>query len=187
MTTHDDLSQKFTITPITSNQQQQVTNRVANLLQQCQQHFNQPFKPIEIRFDLRGKTSGMYVVRNKQQYLRFNPLIFSKYFEVSLNNTVPHEVAHYVSHVLFGIKNIRPHGKEWKSIMKMLGAEPQVTGNYDLSGIPVKRQRRFRYVCDCTAHELTTVRHNRILSRKSQYFCRKCKGKLTQPIVSAQN
>ena len=175
------------INPITSSQQQEIIERVSDLLQQCQQYFNQPFKPIEIRFDLRGKTSGMYVVKNKQQYLRFNPLIFSKYFEDSLNNTVPHEVAHYVSHVLFGIKNIRPHGKEWKSIMHTLGAEPRVTGDYDLSGIPVKRLRRFKYVCNCTAHELTTVRHNRILRRKSQYFCLKCKGKLTQSIVSAPN
>jgi len=168
------------IEPITSSQQQNIIERVSDLLQQCQQHFNQPFKPIEIRFDLRGKTSGMYVVKNKQQYLRFNPLIFSKYFEDNLCNTVPHEVAHYVSHVLFGIKNIRPHGKEWKSIMQILGAEPRVTGNYDLSGIPFKRQRRFRYICNCMTHELTTIRHNRIVKNKSRYICRKCNGKLIQ-------
>ena len=172
------------IEPITSSQQQNIIERVSDLLQQCQQHFNQPFKPIEIRFDLRGKTSGMYVVKNKQQYLRFNPFIFSKYFEDSLHNTVPHEVAHYVSHVLFGIKNIRPHGREWKSIMHTLGAEPRVTGDYDLSGIPVKRQQRFNYVCDCMTHQLSTVRHNKIMKGQSQYFCRRCERKLLQqPLV----
>ena len=166
------------IAPITSNQQQMVINRVSDLIQQCEQHFNQPFKPIEIRFDLHGRISGMYVVKHKQQFLRFNPFIFSKFFEDSLENTVPHEVAHYISHVLFGINKILPHGKEWKSIMHTLGADPRVTGNYDLSGIKIKRQRRFDYTCDCATHQLTTVRHNRILRGKTQYFCRRCNGKL---------
>ena len=166
------------IEPITSNQRQQVIDRVADVLRQCEQHFNQSFKPIEIRFDLRGRSSGMYVVKHRQRYLRFNLFIFSKYFEDSLDNTVPHEVAHYISDVLFGIKNIRPHGKEWKAIMQQLGVEPRVTGNYDLAGIPVKRQRRFDYACDCATHQLTTVRHNKILRGKTQYFCRKCDGKL---------
>lgn len=177
----------FTIEPITSRQQQQVITRVSDLLQQCERHFKQTFKPIETRFDLRGRISGMYVVKNKQQYLRFNAFIFSKYFEDSLNNTVPHEVAHYVSHQLFGIRNIRPHGKEWRSIMHTLGAEPKVTGNYDLSGISIRRQRRFNYTCDCMTHELTTVRHNRALRNKSLYFCRRCNGKLIQRTIPEQN
>lgn len=167
-----------TVESITANQQQEVVERVSTLLLQCEQHFGQPFKPIEVRFDLRGRTSGMYVVKHKQQYMRFNPFIFSKYFEDSLDNTVPHEVAHYVSHILYGLKRIRPHGKEWKAIMHLLGAEPRVTGNYDLSGISVRRQRRFNYSCDCMTHQLTTVRHNKIAKGQSQYFCRKCDGKL---------
>lgn len=173
-----------TIKPITSDQQQKVIERVSELLQQCGQHFNKSFKPVEIRFDLRGRTSGMYVVKNHQQYLRFNPFIFSKFFEDSLENTVPHEAAHYVAHVLFGIKNIRPHGKEWKSIMRMLGAEPRVTGDYDLSGISVKKQRRFDYDCDCMSHQLTTIRHNKVLQQKAYYICRKCgKTLLPQPSI----
>ena len=172
------------IEPITSDQQQKVIERVTALIQQCEQHFNQTFEPIEIRFDLRGRISGMYVVKHKQQYLRFNPFIFSKYFADSLDNTVPHEVAHYVSHVLFGLNKIQPHGKEWKSIMRTLDAEPRVTGDYDLAGIPVKRQRRFNYVCNCMTHQLTTVRHNKIVKGQSQYFCRRCAGKLIQqPLV----
>ena len=175
------------IEPITSTQQQQVIDRVSDLLRQCEQHFSQSFKPIEIRFDLRGRISGMYVVKHKQQYLRFNSFIFSKYFEDSLENTIPHEVAHYVSHVLFGINKILPHGKEWKSIMHALGAEPRVTGNYDLSGITVKRQRRFSYICDCMTHQLTTVRHNKIMNGKAHYSCRKCGEALMQQAKGDSN
>lgn len=169
-----------TIKPISLLQQQEIIERVADLLQQCAAHFNQTFKPIEIRFDLRGRTSGMFVVKHRKKYLRFNPFIFSKFFEDSLSNTVPHEVAHYVSHELFGIKNIRPHGTQWKSIMDKLGAEPKVTGNYDLSGISIRRQRRFDYACGCMSHQLTTVRHNKILQKKVYYTCRKCGENLLQ-------
>ena len=168
------------IDPITLQQQQRVIGRVADLLSQCQHHFGQVFKPIDIRFDLRGRSSGMYVLKYKQRYLRFNPFIFAKYFDDSLATTVPHEVAHYVSDILFDIKNIRPHGKEWQAIMLKLGVEPKVTGNYDLSGIPVKQQRRFVYVCNCMTHQLTTVRHNKITTGKAHYFCQKCDGQLNQ-------
>jgi SprT protein len=169
------------VAPITSSQQQQVVERVAELLLQCEQQFDQAFKAIEIRFDLTGRASGMYVVKHKQQYFRFNIFILAKYFEDSLATTVPHEVAHYVSDVLFGIKNIRPHGKEWQSIMYTLGVEPRVTGNYDLTGMPVKRQRRFDYVCDCMTHQLTTTRHNKVLKSNARYSCKKCGGALKQP------
>jgi len=64
--------------------------------------------------------------------------------------------------------------------MLKLEVEPKVTGDYDLSGIPVKQQRHFAYVCDCMTHQLTTVRHNKITMGKANYFCRKCDGQLNQ-------
>lgn len=167
------------IEPINLHQQQQVIDRVAELLLQCEKKFARPFKTINIYFDLSGRTSGMYVVRNKQKYLRFNPFIFAKYFEESLATTVPHEVAHYISDVFYDIKHIRPHGKEWRSIMFSLGVEPEVTGNYDLAGVPVKRQRRFDYQCNCMSHQLTTTRHNKVINRKAVYCCQKCGAALT--------
>jgi len=166
------------IDPITPGQQQQVIERTSDLLQQCQKHFGRAFKPIDVHFDLRGRSSGMYVLKHKQRYLRFNPFIFAKYFDDSLATTVPHEVAHYVSDILFGIKNIRPHGKEWQAIMHTLGVAPKVTGNYNLSGIPLKQQRRFAYACGCMTHQLTTTRHNKIITGKARYYCRKCDRQL---------
>ena len=171
------------VAPITSSQQQQVVERVTELLLQCEQHFDRTFNTIEIRFDLKGRTSGMYVVKHRQKYFRFNSFILAKYFEDSLASTVPHEVAHYVSDILFGIKNIRPHGKEWQSVMHTLGVEPRVTGNYDLTGVPVKRQRRFDYVCGCMTHQLTTTRHNKVLKTNARYLCKKCGDPLKQQAV----
>ena len=171
------------VAPITADQQQQVITRVDDLLLQCERKFNQSFQSIDVRFDLTGRTSGMYVVRHRLQYFRFNGYIFAKYFEDGLATTVPHEVAHYVSDVLFGIRNIRPHGKEWQSIMHALGVEPTVTGDYDLTGVPTKRQRRFDYACGCMTHRLSTTRHNKVLAGKACYCCQKCGATLKKKTV----
>lgn len=173
------------VDPINLAQQQQIIERVTELLFQCEQHFSQALKPvsippIEVRFDLSGRASGMYVVKHRQKYFRFNAFIFAKYFDDGMATTVPHEVAHYVSDILFGIKNIRPHGKQWQSIMRFMGVAPKVTGDYDLTGVPVKRQRRFDYSCACMTHQLTTTRHNKVLKNKASYACQKCGEVLKQ-------
>jgi SprT protein len=62
--------------------------------------------------------------------------------------------------------------------MTAFDTEPAVTGNYDLSGIPQRRQRRFNYRCDCRQHQLSTRRHNKIINGNSSYLCRYCRGQL---------
>lgn len=167
------------IKPLTNSQKQKVVDKTFDCIQQVNQIYKTEIKPITIDFDLKGRCSGMYIVRNSQRKIRYNPYIFSKYFDDGLSTTVPHEVAHYASDIIYGIRNIKPHGMEWKSIMQSLGVEPRVTGDYDLTGIPVKRQQRYEYNCGCMSHKLTTTRHNKVLSGRARYLCQKCKS----PIV----
>lgn len=144
--------------------------------------YRRHFPAITVRFDLRGRAAGMYRVRRSQREIRFNPYIFAKYFDEGMTQTVPHEVAHYVIDLLYGLRRVRPHGPEWRAVMQALGAEPRATGNYDLSGIPLRTQRRFPYRCACPhAHQLTTRRHNAIGRRQARYLCRRC-GEPLQPV-----
>ncbi len=164
------------IKPITCLQKQQVVDKTTGCIQQVNKIYKIKIKPVTIDFDLSGRCSGMYIVRNTQRRIRYNPYIFSKYFDESLASTIPHEVAHYATDIIYGIRNIKPHGIEWKSVMQSLGVEPRVTGDYDLTGIAVKRQQRFDYHCDCMSHKLTTTRHNKVLNGYAHYLCRKCKS-----------
>ena len=86
-----------------------------------------------------------------------------------------YEVAHYISDIIYGLKNIKPHGKEWKAIMQAFGANAAVTANYDLSGIPLKKQSLHTYQCRCREHQLSAIRHNKIKKRHYQYYCNLCK------------
>jgi SprT protein len=166
------------IVPIDVSQQEQVREATQVYVERARVVFDYPFKPVPVTFDLTGRAAGMYKVDRRRRVIRYNPYIFAKYFEDSLSVTVPHEVAHYVTDIMFGLRNIRPHGREWGAVMHALGAEAVRTANYDLEGVPVRRQRRHAYRCACTEHQLTSRRHNLVQSARVRYLCRRCGGEL---------
>jgi len=133
---------------------------------------------IDVLFDLKGKSSGMFVVSRGKACIRYNEIIFSQYYEDSLVNTVAHEVAHYVVYSKWFGKRVKPHGAEWKSVMDLYGVKPEVTSNYDVKDLPLRQQARHEYVCACMIHKLTTTRHNKIKKNVATYHCKKCKQPL---------
>ena len=174
------------IVPLSAEQQQQVIYKTRAYIEQATTLFNLKDKSVEISFDLKGRSSGMYRIKyakgrifmRQQREIRYNPYIFSKYFEDNYATTIPHEVAHYVTDIIYGLKNIKPHGKEWKAVMHAFDADASVTANYDLSGIPLKQHSLFTYQCECREHQLTSIRHNKIKKRRYQYYCNYCKQTL---------
>ena len=165
----------MTASPIDARQRQQVLAATASCVRRAAELYGRAFAPIEVCFDLRGTAAGMYRVRRGARHIRYNPWIFARYFDDSLAVTVPHEVAHYVTDCLYGLSRVRPHGAEWRAVMRALGASARVTGRYDLSGLPLRRQRRFVYRCACSSHQLSTVRHNRVQRGEAVYLCRRCR------------
>ncbi|MFT5421033.1 MAG: SprT protein [Candidatus Endobugula sp.] len=187
------------ISPIDLAMQRRVSAEVKRYLPVAESLYQRPFADIEVLFDLKGRAAGMYRVKapkvlttaltkrltrlpsldfgvsaQVQRSIRFNPWLFAKYPEDSWQNTIPHEVAHYIADCLYGIKAIRPHGKEWQQIMRDLGAEPIVRAAYDLSGIPVRQVRRYLYRCQCRDVPLTSYRHQKIQRGLQRYRCRDC-------------
>lgn len=127
-----------------------------------------------IRFDLRGQSAGQAQWHaGSRPLLRYNLDIARRHETDFLAITVAHEVAHLVTAACHG--RTRPHGSEWRAVMAFLGIQdPQRCHQYPLDGTVVKRQRRWRYVCDCRSHELSTTRHNRMQAGTSRYHCRAC-------------
>ena len=165
------------IDPIDPAQQQQVLDRTEYFILEAEQIFSRKFARLPVLFDLRGSTVGMYKVLGKRRWIRYNPWIFAKYFELNLGDTVPHEVAHYVIDELYG-KRAKPHGSEWQALMASFEADPGVTFRLDLSGIPRRQQRTHPYVCLCRTHEVSSTRHNRVMRGRGSYLCRNCDGEL---------
>jgi SprT protein len=165
------------ITPLQIEQQEQIISATEACLYQASLKLEYSFDPIPVVFDLKGRAAGMYKVNKSRRVIRFNPYIFAKYFSENLATTVPHEVAHYLVDVLYSMRSTQPHGKEWKSMMAIFGADASVTCNFDLAGLPTRHYQRFDYSCSCRTHELTRIRHNRVL-KGTRYHCRRCKQEL---------
>jgi len=171
------------IAPLTGEQQQKVIAQTQAYIKQACELFDLKNKTLDITFDLKGRSAGMYrvkqskgrIFRRAQREIRYNRFIFAKYFEDNYETTIPHEVAHYVTDIIYGLKNIKPHGKEWKAVMQAFDADASVTADYDLSGIPLKKQSLFTYRCDCREHQLSSIRHNKIKKRRFRYYCTHCK------------
>jgi SprT protein len=130
------------------------------------------FPEPKIKMDLTGKVAGMFCSR-PTPLLRYNLTLLLKNKEVFLSNTVPHEVAHFVVHII--APGSPPHGVVWRAIMELFGiTNPQTYHDYKV--LPLKRRKRpYLYQCKCSEHYFTKQRHNYAKKGRS-YTCTKCKG-----------
>ncbi|MCW8891141.1 MAG: SprT-like domain-containing protein [Sedimenticola sp.] len=159
--------------------QKEVEQQVQQLLITAGNHFAKDPGQVEIKFDLTGKAAGMAVFPHRARpIIRFNALLLNENQEDFLKRTVPHEVAHVIARCFFG-KRIRPHGQEWKQVMGLFGAEASRCHSYDVSRSSRRTLKRFSYQCDCRTHELSSIRHNRVLQGQ-RYHCVNCKQPLKQ-------
>jgi SprT protein len=162
------------IAPITEQQMAEVRGLTLNYIALASKIYKKSFADIPIIFDLPGKCAGMYQRKGRERRIRFNPWLFAKYYQHSNQQTIPHEVAHYITDCMWRFRRVKPHGKEWQSVMQAFGVEPKVTGDFDLTGIPVKQYQRIDYRCGCKIHQISLIRHRRVLSGQAEYRCKDC-------------
>jgi len=152
---------------------QRAMDETRQLIRRAERHYTLLVPAVEIRFDLRGTAAGMVLFpQGKPPVIRYNPILLQHNRHDFLTQTLPHEVAHLIARTLHG-KAIRPHGQEWKNVMRFFGADTLRCHNYATDDIPVRKLRRFPYTCGCQQHQLTTIRHNRI-QKGLTYRCRQC-------------
>ncbi len=163
------------IEPITLSQQQHVRRITIHYIQRASTLYRRSFDIIPVFFDLKGRSAGMYRVKNGERLIRYNPYIFAKYFDDNVAETVPHEVAHYITEKLYGVGCVRPHGREWSEIARAFGVKSKrASHQYDMKGIPVRVHQRFAYQCQCTTHNITSRRHKQVQNGVAKYLCRRC-------------
>jgi SprT protein len=147
------------------------------LLRTAELHFSLPPCQPEIIFNLRGKAAGLMVMgHNGSSKIRYNPALLQRYGQRFIEQTIPHEAAHLIARIMHGA-SIKPHGKEWRSIMAFFNAPAERCHHYDTSQAEVRTMRYFEYRCDCRTHQVSAIRHNRIRSGVI-YLCRSCGANL---------
>ena len=166
------------IEPIDQDRQARVIAETGRFISMAESLYSRHFPEVPVYFDLSGSSAGMFKIKGNESRIRYNPWLFAKYFDDNFATTIPHEVAHFIVHCRYDLHRVQPHGAEWREVMAAFGADASVTGDFDLSGIPTRRQRRFRYACNCREHELTTRRHYAVLRGTARYACRICDAEL---------
>lgn len=150
---------------------------VLNTVEECylvaEEFFSRRFSRPEVNFKLRGKSAGTaHPTLNK---LRFNRVLLEENHRAFVDEVVPHEVCHLLCHQLYG--KVRPHGKEWQSLMRSLYQIPaNTTHSFNTHSVA---GQFFDYQCHCGLVKLSLRRHNKVLRGKSEYLCRQCRQKLT--------
>lgn len=135
-------------------------------------YFKRQFPRPELTFRRSGKNAGTAFLQ--QNRINFHPILYQQNQSAFIHDVIPHEVSHLLTWQLFN--KVKPHGKEWQSIMvNVFQRSPKTTHNFDVKNVVGKQ---FAYQCKCSSHSLSVRRHNNIL-RGTQYKCRKCNTVLT--------
>jgi len=159
---------------LSQKQKDQVVDETLKYISLANQQLQTNYPAIPVLFNLKGHTIGMYKHRGNERVIRYNAMVFAKYYDANLRDTVPHEVAHYIVNMHYKARGVRPHGKEWRLMMAQFDADASRTANYDLSDIPKRSYLTVAYRCNCQTHQLGVRRHNKVIKHKMRYSCRRC-------------
>lgn len=178
---------KIKTVPVPFDVRESVKNTLAQYLRMAERKFGRTFSTPSISFDLRGKTAGKaFIAKN---HIQLNAVLLLENFDDFLADTVPHELAHLLTHALY--KKASAHGPEWKLVMRTLNVNPQRCHSYDVSN--ARTQKTLTYACACPGHVIeVSVRHHNKIQRGAQYRCKKCKceiiplgtATLSKPVLS---
>jgi SprT protein len=134
------------------------------------EHFRRTFKRIPITFSNRmTKSAGNFKWNGFSGSITLSNVLLELNKEAFIADTVGHELAHYFAHIVYG-RSVQAHGKEWKSIMKMLGQEPSRC--HSMKVIP---STKFIYVVDGEQVNFGKIQHSKLQSGKATYRTKKGK------------
>lgn len=140
---------------------------------------NIPTPPIQYR--QMGRRAGLCTINylTKSCTLTLNPDFFHNHHDEMINQTVPHEVVHYVSGYVYGRQG-HGHGFYWKMLMRQIGLRPSRCHTYSLEGVKTRQvSKPFKYNCGCSEPHMVTLRiHEKIVNHGRTYTCRRCRRKL---------
>ncbi len=99
--------------------------------------FNLAIPNPQIHFSLKGTTAGR--AHYGKHLIQYNPTLLRENLRF-LSRTVPHEVIHLAAFRMHG-SGIKPHGNEWKSLMRGFGLDAVRCHNYDTANVPSKQNQ----------------------------------------------
>ncbi len=157
-----------------------IEERVFEMMLRAKYAYGTNFPSPEIKYKLTGQCAGRAKSAPKHTkklgWVNFNLDICRHNLTNFLKRTVRHEIAHLIDVFLYG--RTRPHGRNWAMVMWKLGEKrPSRCHSYDMSKVKTRRMKKhYVYKCNCEKpHNLTIIRHRRIVNNGKKFKCRDCK------------
>jgi SprT protein len=143
---------------------QKVIRRISEVYAIAERAYRRSFVFPEVTFDVRGKAAGRaYFYQNR---IALNLRMLLENGQGFIDDTPGHEAAHLISFKVYGVYT-KPHGREWQSVMRVIGQAPNRTHSFQTQG--------FAYFCSCREHTLSTRMHNSIQRQLQTRICRYCR------------
>ena len=131
------------------------------------------YKYPEIIFTLRGRTAGLAYL--SQNLINYNLELASRDINEFLKKICYHESAHIIAHLYCG-PNIRPHGNEWKWVMREVFYIPaERCHSIDTSGCRARKTYLHVYNCACGQEILVGTKHHRVIQANGTVFHKRCR------------
>lgn len=151
----------------------QLQAKLKQCIELAEQAFSRTFPAPSLSYNVRGKAAGKAYLQLNQ--VRLNPTLLAENPQAFVDEVLPHEVAHLITHQVYG--RVKPHGIEWQTVMsQVFGLAPRTTHSFSTQSVQGKT---FAYQCQCSEHALGVRRHNRVMRNQTRYNCITCKQALT--------
>lgn len=141
---------------------------VNECLEKAQSLYGVDFGRVTVTFDLKGSSCGEAVMRPHPRLgrtfaLRFNKEALEKDWDMMVESTIPHEVAHLVAYADPKL-GASKHNRAWKMIAIKLGDRDKGNVYHKLKLTPARKTRRYSYNVSGENLQLTAKQHRDIQS-----------------------
>lgn len=152
------------------------------------------FENIEVIYDLNSSRAlGTYIFDRvtSKHTINLNPALLNELKQAYIDEVVTHELCHALvkhNHGADARRRIMPHGREFKWYASLLGIDGKSTTTVAKGSttLATTNRKKFTYHCNCQEFQLSTQRHNKIISGTQSYSCKQCKSTIKHGKLQAK-
>lgn len=183
------------MTQVTARVRKLVEDRIAADVVKLNAHFKTNLTAPHVLYDVNGQNAGYVTSRDAHTIIHLNGGLMADNEDEMVNCTTPHELAHWAEHKIHGgwervgySRKRSVHGRRWKNIMGVLGADDSRTHSMDTSAVQTRVKNKHEYRCDCgQVLTIGVVVHNKMLRGQNRWHCKGRKLNYVRPLGQVTN